>query len=366
MVTLSERDTDTLLEHVARLAQPLTLEGLRHESVRVVHRLIPSVSASWNEINAQGGIEVVSVPEAELWPGGPEAFARALAAHPVIAHIRKTNDGRPRAISDFWTAQRFRATPLYREFYSRLGAEDQLSFTVPTPDILIGVAINRDSVGFSPRDRTIANLLRPHILQAYRNAVAQEQISVLMSIVDDLASDRAAGLVVLAGAEADDDQVTPAAAELLTKWFPDDPVGHLPDRVGDWLRRLDEQVTRAPTWPLVFEDGGRRLVVRRLQSARPNNGDVLHVSEHPVRTQGQDLTRLGLSRRQAQVARLAAGGMSNAEIGVELGLSVRTVEGHMAEALERLGVRSRTAAANLIHQLDVGEVGAGRDSVSSV
>lgn len=47
--------------------------------------------------------------------------------------------------------------------------------------------------------------------------------------------------------------------------------------------------------------------------------------------------------------------MSNAEISVQLSVSIRTVEGHMAEALERLGVRSRTAAANLIHQLDVGE-----------
>jgi DNA-binding CsgD family transcriptional regulator len=354
VVALSERDTDGLLEHVARLAEPLSLEDLRHESVQVVHRLIPSVSASWNEINSRGGIEVVSVPDPGFWPAGPEAFARALAAHPVIAHIRKTNDGRPRAISDFWTAERFHASPLYRDFYSRLHAEDQLSFTVPTPDILIGVAINRDSIGFSSRDRTIANLLRPHILQAYRNAVAQEQIGVLMSIVDNLSSDRAAGLVVLAGTDAAE-QVTPAAAELLAKWFPDDPVGHLPDQLAYWLQSLDRQVTRAPTWPLVFEDGGRRLVVRRLQAAQPSDGDVLHVSEHPVGRQGQDLTRLGLSRRQAQVVRMAARGMSNAEIGVELGLSIRTVEGHMAEALERLGVRSRTAAANVIHQLDLGE-----------
>jgi DNA-binding CsgD family transcriptional regulator len=353
VVALSERDTEALLEHVACLAEPLALEDLRHESVRVVHQLIPSVSASWNEIST-GGIEVISVPDAGLWPGGDEAFARALTAHPVIAHIRKTNDGRPRAISDFWTAERFHASSLYREFYSRFQAEDQLSFTVPTPDILIGVAINRDSIGFSPRDRTMANLLRPHILQAYRNAVAQEQIGVLMSLVDDLSSDRAAGLVVLASADADE-QVTPSAAQLLAKWFPDDPAGHLPNQLAYWLQNLDQQVTRAPTWPLVFEDGGRRLVVRRLQAARPSDGEVLHVSEHAVGQQSHDLTRLGLSPRQSQVVRMAARGMSNGEIGLDLGLSIRTVEGHMAGALERLGVKSRTAAANLVHQLDVSE-----------
>ncbi len=295
-----------------------------------------------------------SAPAVELWPGGDEAFTRALAAHPVIAYIRKTNDGRPRSISDFWSAEEYHESALYREFYALLQAEDQLSFTVPTPDVLIGVAINRDVIGFSPRDRTVANLLRPHILQAYRNAVANEQIGMLMSIVDDLTHDRDAGLVVLRTAVSAD-QVTPAAAALLAKWFPDDTSGQLPDQVGEWLRSLDEQTARTPTWPLVFEEGGRRLVVRKLQGLEPSDSDVLHVSEHTAGRHVRDLTRLGLSPRQAEVVRLAAAGRSNAEIAVTLSLSVRTVEGHMAQALERLGVPSRTAAANLIHQLDLND-----------
>jgi DNA-binding CsgD family transcriptional regulator len=349
---LTEQDADRLLEGVARIAEPLTLSSLRAESILVVHSLIPSVSASWNEINATGTIDAVSVPEVVRWPGMDEAFARALAGHPVIAHTRKTNDGRPRAISDFWSIDQFHASSLYRELYQKLSTEDQLSFTVPTPDVLIGVAINRDHVGFSTRERTIANLLRPHILQAYRNAVANEQIGQLMSIVDDLTSDHEAGLVVLNGAGSPDDS-TPAAAALLSRWFPGQPASGLPQQVADWLDSLDTEAARRPTWPLVFEEGGRRLILRRLQAVRPSDREVLHVSEHPAGRSGQDLTRLGLSRRQAEVVRMAADGRSNAEIARDLGLSVRTIEGHMGEALERLGVRSRTAAANLIHQLDV-------------
>jgi DNA-binding CsgD family transcriptional regulator len=352
VTALTEHDADRLLEGVARIAEPLTLESLREESVQVVHSLIPSVSASWNEISSTGSIEAVTVPELELWPGMDEAFARALVEHPVIAHIRQTNDGRPRAISDFWSIDRYHASSLYREFYMRFSAEDQLSFTVPTPDLLIGVAINRDKVGFSGRERTIANLLRPHILQAYRNAVANEQIGKLMGIVNDLTSDRDAGLVVLSDAGTPDEP-TPVATALLSRWFPGQAPGGLPQQVGDWLQNLDEEAVRRPTWPLVFEEGGRRLVVRRLQAVQPSDRDVLHISEHPAHRSGQDLTRLGLSRRQAEVIRMAAGGRTNAEIARDLSLSVRTVEGHMGEALERLGVPSRTAAANLIHQLDV-------------
>jgi len=354
VTALSEQDADRLLEGVARIAEPLTLDRLREESILVVHSLIPSVSASWNEISAAGTIDAVSGPEIDRWPGMEKAFARALSGHPVIAHTRKTNDGRPRAISDFWSIDQFHASTLYQELYRRLSTEDQLSFTVPTPDVLIGVAINRDRVGFSGRDRTIANLLRPHILQAYRNAVANEQIGTLMRIVDDLSSDRDAGLVVLNGTGTPGEP-TPAAAVLLSRWFPGQTAGGLPQQVGDWLRSLDGEAARRPTWPLVFEEGGRRLVVRRLQAVRPSDRDVLHVSEHPAGHMGQDLTRLGLSRRQAEVVRLAAAGRSNAEIARDLGLSIRTVEGHMGEALERLGVPSRTAAANLIHQLDVRE-----------
>jgi len=351
MAALTQRDTERLLEGVARLTEPQTVDGIRQESVRVVHGLIPSVSASWNEISA-AGIEAVIVPGAEYWPGMEDSFTRALADHPVIAHIRRTNDGRPRAISDFWSIDEFHRSALYQDFYSLLQAEDQLSFTVPTPDVLIGVAVNRDSVGFTQRERTLANLLRPYVLQAYRNAVAIEQIGRLMSIVDDLTSDQDAGLVTLRGV-ATAKQLTPTATALLARWFPDDPSGQLPEQVAEWLRSLDEEETRTPTWPLVFEEGGRRLVVRRLQGVRPADGDVLHVSEHPTGHHAQNLTRLGLSPRQSEVVRLASDGLSNAEIARDLGLSVRTVEGHMGQALERLGVRSRTAAANLIHQLDV-------------
>jgi DNA-binding CsgD family transcriptional regulator len=349
---LTEQDADRLLEGVARIAEPLTLPNLREESILVVHSLIPSVSASWNEINSTGNIDAVSVPEVVRWPGMDEAFVRALAGHPVIAHIRKTNDGRPRAISDFWSIAQFHASPLYQDLYQKLSTEDQLSFTVPTPDVLIGVAINRDHVGFTTRERTIANLLRPHILQAYRNAVANEQVGKLMSIVDDLTSDHEAGLVVLNGVGSADEP-SPAAAALLSRWFPGQSASGLPQQVDEWLRNLDTEASRRPTWPLVFEEGGRRLVVRKIVAIEPSDRNVLHISEHPAGRSGQDLTRLGLSPRQSEVVRMAADGQSNAEIARDLGLSVRTVEGHMAQALERLGVRSRTAAANLIHQLDV-------------
>ena len=63
--------------------------------------------------------------------------------------------------------------------------------------------------------------------------------------------------------------------------------------------------------------------------------------------------RLGLSRRQAEVVRMAVGRAQQCGDARDLGLQCAHGRRDMGEALERLGVRSRTLAANLIHQLDV-------------
>src|SRR6202165_5074524 len=52
-----------------------------------------------------------------------------------------------------------------------------------------------------------------------------------------------------------------------------------------------------------------------------------------------------LSRRESQVAKLVAAGMSNRRIGERLYISERTVEGHVERIRNRLGVRSRTGVA---------------------
>jgi len=51
-----------------------------------------------------------------------------------------------------------------------------------------------------------------------------------------------------------------------------------------------------------------------------------------------------LTQRELDVLRLAAHGMTNREIGHELGISHRTVQGHLASVYAKLAVNSRTEA----------------------
>lgn len=61
----------------------------------------------------------------------------------------------------------------------------------------------------------------------------------------------------------------------------------------------------------------------------------------------------GLTERQSEVVQLLALGMTNAEIAGQLVLSVRTVDSHVAAALDKLGVRTRRQAVTRARDLGI-------------
>jgi DNA-binding NarL/FixJ family response regulator len=60
----------------------------------------------------------------------------------------------------------------------------------------------------------------------------------------------------------------------------------------------------------------------------------------------------GLTPREIEVLRLARSGASNAEIGQQLGITVRTVKAHMTAILEKLGASDRAGA--LVRAFELG------------
>lgn len=57
---------------------------------------------------------------------------------------------------------------------------------------------------------------------------------------------------------------------------------------------------------------------------------------------------LALTRREREIAGLAARGVSNKDIAERLVISVRTVESHVAKVYGKLGVNSREALAEAL------------------
>jgi DNA-binding CsgD family transcriptional regulator len=138
--------------------------GLRH--------LIPCDAIGYNEVDLESGKTFALLePSEAAFAGGLEAFARLAHQHPVIRYHAETGDPSPRAISDFLSQEELHSLELYQLVYKPMGAEDQLSFILPgPPGIIVGVAMNRSTRGFSPLERELIDLVRPHLSQAILDA----------------------------------------------------------------------------------------------------------------------------------------------------------------------------------------------------
>ena len=65
----------------------------------------------------------------------------------------------------------------------------------------------------------------------------------------------------------------------------------------------------------------------------------------------QELTRLGLSKRELEVLQLMAEGMSNHQIAERLFVSLNTIKTHSARVFEKLEVQRRTQAVDKAKKL---------------
>jgi DNA-binding CsgD family transcriptional regulator len=133
---------------------------------------------------------------------------------------------------------------------------------------------------------------------------------------------------------------------------------HVYDRLGVWwylavaLVRGDRVGTLGLGRPAGNRDFSRRDVVM-LRLLAPHFAQALSAATLLTARREDEagvMTRLGLSRREAQVAGWLARGRTNSEIARILALKPRTVEKHVAHILDKLGVENRTAAAGVILQ----------------
>lgn len=98
------------------------------------------------------------------------------------------------------------------------------------------------------------------------------------------------------------------------------------------------------------EDGAElELLAARTEYARLGAAMDLARADALARTAASSATH-GLTRREQEVLRLVATGDTNKSIASKLSLSEKTIERHVGNILEKLGVPSRTAATTYAHE----------------
>lgn len=149
----------------------------------------------------------------------------------------------------------------------------------------------------------IAPLLRPHIVQGYRTALAVDRLRADLALASRAIETPGFGLIVVSESGRMD-LLSPGGDALLTSYFgARRQVAELPDALARWVRRYvdaarDSSRLSPPPEPFVLERMGARLIVRVVRVAR----DLLLLLEEPVtRSNWLRMAPLGLPLREARV-----------------------------------------------------------------
>lgn len=332
---------DSLVE---RLDAAENLETFGRVVAEGLLELVPGISASYNEINADAGrayAVIVPEPDTAWWEHYTPIFETFAHQHPYLRHIARGGDGAARTWDDLPDGDEFRSTDLYRGFYEPLGIVTQLTAQLSAPDgIVVGLAVNRGPEGFTERERLIVDAVRSHAIRAYRFVQRTAERDALGRML----SEHGWHVVLV-----DDDGLIVSTSSSQATWA----VGaSLPDPVLDRLRATTAaRFWSSPPWgPPVHIAGilpGTNISVHASIVRNRVPPHVVHVRQGaPVSS--QRLRELGLTERQAVIAALVASGASNGAIAAELGISSATVKKHLEAIYRVLDVGTRAAAVAVI------------------
>jgi DNA-binding CsgD family transcriptional regulator len=336
MPRLGERQYRAVLDVVGEVHDAQDLVELRQILLPALRRAVPAEISSYNEVLGEGGAQF-TLADPELPDELLAAWARHAGENPLVSRYVRTRDGRPYRFSDVTTRSALHSLALYRDLYRPLGVEHQIAFALPSPRALtIGIALSRSSArDFSDAERTMLEIIRPHLIQAYRNAQLRERADALLDAIRSGLATGRSGMVVIDG----DGTVSFAggtAAELAER-IAGSAVregNRLDGAIGEWLARGEQLAT-------FTLERGETVLVRRL---RQRGATVLMLEPAERLLEPRRLRDLGLTAREAEVLSLLAHGRGTGEVAAELGLSVRTVHKHAQAIHAKLGVHNRAQA----------------------
>ena len=164
-------DFRNILNAIEILGRDLDYATFPERAVEAIAAVVEVDLISYNEVDtAHGTSRFLLKPDvATMAPDSPEyaALARRFGHHPVVAqHIAETAD---RSLAAF--VDRLRLLGMVGNCCGQAELRLNLGLTVATTGpLLVGIGINRSLRDFDDRDAACLEMLRPHIVSAYKNA----------------------------------------------------------------------------------------------------------------------------------------------------------------------------------------------------
>lgn len=345
----SAPEATAVLELVNRIAAAPDLAAYAKTTCEGILELVPSISVSYNEINPDAGRAyglIVPDPGSGWFRTYRPLFERHLHDNPLIGYYLATGDTRLRGWGDPEIGT-VAGTALDRTFYRPNGIYSQVAMALPAPaGIVIGIAVNRGTEGFHPADRALLELLRPHLVHAYRAVQVRSDASLLGRMLSEHG-----WAVVLVDSDGRVVRSSPRTVASAARYGLDVAEGTRLaagplDRIRQIIMAYDPATPAVASEPVPVVGAAGTLEAIVVPST---------VGPHVVllRTQSRmvALRAAGLTRRQAEVALRLAAGESNQEIAQRLGISPATARKHLESVFDRLGVSHRAAAVARISSM---------------
>jgi DNA-binding CsgD family transcriptional regulator len=312
------------------------------------------------DLRRQRWHSVILSPAPSEWPG-QEVFQRLAHEQPVAAHSLRTGDPFAFKNSDFLSLRQYRALGIYDEVFRKVGCDRLLGFVAhPAAPLTLGVGLHRKGRDFSEEQRSLLDLLRPHLLQAYGAARAAQRVRDERER-ENLGDASGAGLCEV-DATGRLLWITRRAEALLAVFFPPQGqhpcFGRLPASLWDRLRaslRRDNRLLAPGRQGGYFTGPEQRsLSVRLVAGASSDRWQVLLEETSGGASESALRTAFQLTPREAEVLGWVGQGKTNWEIGAILGIAEKTAGKHLENIFAKLNVENRTAAARMANEVSAG------------
>lgn len=335
-----QQDLDTLSESLHDLYSPVSAAEFPERLFRLLRRFIACDFCSYNE---QVGSQTQRMATSPAYMDEIKLgiFNRYLHQHPSLRAVRATGTQAAVKISDFVTLTEWRQTDLYDAIFRPEQQDYELAYINPCEMPNLAISLSRSCRDFSEKERAMLNLLRPHLLQAYR-------LNKLLTHFGEASEAGDRGYLVV-DSKFRIRFATHRALAWLHEYFGEEVLTALPGKLQDLLRAVRVPLAHKPLSPaapaeFAIQRGPKRLLVHPLAPLRADEQRVF-LSESVQSWDPRPLEALGLTRREAEVLLWVAQGKSNAAIASILDIQERTACKHMENILAKLYVENRTAAA---------------------
>jgi len=111
-------------------------------------------------------------------------FQTYMHQHPFLQILMKCNGIRVSTILTEMTSAEFHETDLYKEFYGKLGVEDQLAFSLQQGNNVYGIVYSRD-YAFTERELAMMEVIRPHVQIAWQNWEHSRALEQRISLLEE-------------------------------------------------------------------------------------------------------------------------------------------------------------------------------------